>query len=651
MNKDEALKIILSDIKQAKQAKKEIDDQIETWLKEYEGLPYGNESKGRSAVVSKDIKKAVEWFLPNAIGPFVDRSKVINLEGVTAEDVAAANMHERLLNFQFVRKFDRYNFIHDMFNVGATEGTTVIRVGWDYQAETDVETVNSVDAQFLASLDEQGIEYKIINSKEQDEEFEELIDTDMLEVEDTEELYDIKIYHERVIKNQPTAEVVRNGNFYPDPSVDRAEDMMFAAYKYESTISDLKASGKYSDEDIDELALTLAEQEEGLENTRNNSLQNYGRSSTYESEAKSLKKVTVYEYWGHIDLNDDGIAEPIMATVVNDKLLEIDENPMPDKKIPFVIIPYVKKAYSLWGAPIAELISDNQKIRTSLLRGFIDNVAQSNNGKKFIKKGSLDVLNKRKYEQNLGGLIEFNQEPGMIEGNFNQLPPSIFNLYELIQQEAESLSGINRTAQGLDSGALNDSATGAAIQNDQGQKRIKDVVRRYSEGIKQVFRHWIAYNKEFLNEEEVMRISGEYIEFRRDDISGEFDIEIEVGVSGVTEAKVNQMVMLLQQVSGLAQQVAVPPNFFNMILAKVTNEWGYPDIAKVLEEAQRPEGPTQAEMQAQQMQMEKLMAEIEELKSKAELNKAKSFDTMSGANGKNVDNKMKAKGIVNPKGM
>jgi hypothetical protein len=87
MTNEEIQRVVLDDIKQAKNAKKDIDDKIDTWLNEYEGKPYGTEQKGRSKIVVKDIKKAVESFLPNAVEPFVSKNRIIRLDGVTADDV------------------------------------------------------------------------------------------------------------------------------------------------------------------------------------------------------------------------------------------------------------------------------------------------------------------------------------------------------------------------------------------------------------------------------------------------------------------------------------------------------------------------------------------------------------------------------------
>lgn len=620
MTNEEALKIILDDISQAKNAKKDIDSNIETWISEYEGEPYGKEKKGRSQIVVKDIKKAVEWFIPNAVEPFVSKNRIVKLEGVTAEDVGPSKIHERLLNYQFVRKFDRYSLIHDMFKVGSTEGTTIIRCGWDLEEKETSESFEGITAEQLATMETEGFELSNIQEMQPG-------------------VYSVYALHRKTIKNQPTAEVIRNGNFFPDPSATSIEMAAFVAYEYESTLGDLRSRGVYDEEDLEELSHKLSDQESTLETSRDNRNRDYGYDRNYESKDDANAKVTVTEYWGKLDIDGDGIAEAKFATLVDGKLLEIVDNPYPEQDIPFVEIQFSRKAFAFWGSPLAEFISDNQKVRSSLMRGFIDNVAQSNNGKKFVKKGALDPVNKRKYENNLGGIIEINGDANdMFDAGFNPIQPSIFQLYELVQSEAESLSGITRYSQGVDSSSLNQTATGVATISSMSQKRMMEIIRRYSEGLKKVFRKWISYNKEFLSDDEVMRISGEFIPFTRDDIDGSFDIDITVGVDGVAENKVNQMTMLMQQVGGLAGVANIPPQFFPMMLSKMADEWGYPDIAQLLEEIPPPE-PNELEQAMGQ-------AELREKESKANLNEAKAIEAMSDSNAKNVEAKKSAYGIT-----
>jgi hypothetical protein len=619
MTDEEALKIILSDIKQSKNAKKDIDAKIDTWIREYQGEVYGNERDGYSKLVVKDIKKAVEWFIPNAVEPFVKSPRIVALEGITAEDVERAKMHERLLNHQFIRKFDRYAFIHDMMKVSGTEGTTNIRCGWKLEEEVKTKTFEGLVEEELRAIEDEGMEItelKNVNGK-----------------------YNVTVENRIATKNDPDAKVLKNEDFFPDPSATCIEDSRFCAERFPSTIGELRASNNYTEAELSEIDASLEKTDSELGSQREQRRKEMG-GGDYESLAEAAQKVTVYEYFGWLDLDDDGIEEPIMATIINDKLLQITDNPYPDKELPYVSIPFSKTPFSFWGEPLAEFLSDNQKIRTSIMRGIIDNISRSNNGKKFIKKGSLDAVNKRRYENNLDGLIEYNGESTEIfDGEYNQIAPSVFNLYEVIQQESEGLSGINRTMQGTDSRGINDSATGAAIQQDMSQKRMMDIIRRHADGLEKVFRKWISYNKEFLTDEEVMRINGEFIPFTRDDISGEFDINITVGTDGVAEAKVNQMTMLMQQVGGLSDVATIPDQFFNMMLAKIADEWGYVDVAQALETA----------LEAQKLQIEELQAKIEEIDSKTQLNEAKAVEAASKANETNLNNKMTALGVTNDK--
>ena len=62
------------------------------------------------------------------------------------------------------------------------------------------------------------------------------------------------------------------------------------------------------------------------------------------------------------------------------------------------------------GEFVAELLSDNQKVATAILRGFIDNMAMSNNGQKGIRVGALDKYNLDRFLN--GENFQFNANVG-----------------------------------------------------------------------------------------------------------------------------------------------------------------------------------------------------------------------------------------------
>jgi hypothetical protein len=61
------------------------------------GNPYGNEVDNKSKIVSKDIKKQIEWFIPSAADPFLSTIDVIKCTPITAEDTLSARQNELLL--------------------------------------------------------------------------------------------------------------------------------------------------------------------------------------------------------------------------------------------------------------------------------------------------------------------------------------------------------------------------------------------------------------------------------------------------------------------------------------------------------------------------------------------------------------------------
>ena len=90
--------------------------------------------------------------------------------------------------------------------------------------------------------------------------------------------------------------------------------------------------------------------------------------------------MVVYEYWGNYDIDEDGIAEPIVCAWVGNTIIRLQSNPYPDQKPPFIVVPFNAIPFQMHGESLASVIGDNQKVKTAIVRGVIDNMAQSNNG-------------------------------------------------------------------------------------------------------------------------------------------------------------------------------------------------------------------------------------------------------------------------------
>lgn len=573
VDKKKILSNLKKDLKAAEIIKKQWDSKRDEWVRESRGDPYGNEVDGKSKIVSKDIRKQLEWLIPSITDPFLSSNDVIKCNPITYEDVEAAKQNELLLNTQFCRKFPRYNFINKAIRVLATEGTLVIQTGWDYE---DIEVEEEVE---VVKTDEFGMQY---------------IATEMQTVT-------------KVLKNQPTAVVCRNEDVYLDPTcMDDMDKCQFVIHRYETDLSTLKADGRYKN--LDKVALAATRDDVDFvpkDETRFN----------FEDQAR--KKMVVYEYWGNYDVDEDGYAEPIVCAWVGDVMIRLEDNPYPDQKPPFIIVPFNAVPFQMYGEALAENIGDNQKVKTAITRGIIDNMARSNNAQIGIKRNALDMANRKKFLQ--GKNFEFNGSPSDFwQGSYNQIPGSVFDMLTLQNNEIESQTGVKSFSGGITGQSLGGSATGARLSMDATAMRRLHLVRNIAENLmKPLMRKWMAYNSEFLEEEEVVRITNDnYVPVRRDDLQGNIDIDITISTQEDNAARAQELGFLLQTLGN-----TVPFELTQMVLAEIVGLSRMPDLEKRLREFKPQADPLQEQLK--QLELQRLQLELMKLQSEIRRNEAR----------------------------
>lgn len=562
VNKANLLNAFKADLKAADTLKKEQDSLIAVWKAEYNGEPYGNEQRGKSRIVSRDIKKQSEWQHATIVDPFVSTPNIIKCVPVTAEDELSARQNELLLNTQFCRKFDRFNFVSKAIKVLEREGTLVVQTSWDSE-EQEVKSL---------------VDVVVVNEYGEEEIVQEEVTETILKV------------------NKPDAKVCRNEDIYLDPTCqDNLDEAEFVIHRYESNVSTLKKDGRYKN----------------LEKIHAG--EDFDYDSPDETEFRFAdeprKKIVVYEYWGNYDVDGDGIAEPIVCAWVNDTIIRLGANPYPDKKPPFIVVPFNSIPFKLHGEANAEMIGDNQKVKTAVIRGIIDNMAQSNNGQVATRKGVLDTVNRAKFLS--GKNFEFNGTPqDFWQGSYNSIPSSAFDMISLMNNEIESITGTKSFSGGINAGSLGATATGARGAMDATATRRMNLVRNVAENlIKPLMRKWMSYNSEFLEDEEIVRITNEeFVPVRRDDLDGRIDIDITISTAEDNAAKSQELSFLLQTLGPKED-----PEIRREIMADIMELMRMPDQAKRMRDYKSPPDPMQQKMQ--ELQLENLMLENESLKA------------------------------------
>ena len=576
--------------------------------------------KGRSSIQPQLVRKQAEWRYAPLSEPFLSTAELFRIKPVTFEDIEAAKQNELVLNNQFQTEINKVAFIDKYVRSAVDTGTVIIRTGWEVETKMVEEPAYDFEFFPIEEEDEEGManltEAMELGYKHPDS-FE-MIDPELKAAAEYSRDYGVPVYAQltneytreaqRTVVNRPTLEVCDLANVYIDPTCNGDLDKAnFVIYGFVTSLSELKKDGRYKN---------LKELEEATINNETmvvskNAAEDIGG---FRFSDKPREKITAYEYWGFWDINGDGLLTPIVATWVGDVLIRMEENPFPDQKVPFVVVPYLPLRDSIYGEPDCVLLEDNQRIVGALTRGMVDLLGRSANSQTGMAKNMLDSSNKVRFHS--GQDYEFNQQidphSGVYQHRYPEIPQSALVMVNMMYQDAESLTGVKAfsTGGGITGAGMGQTAVGVRGALDAASKRELAILRRFAEGITKVGRKIISMNASFLDEREVVRLTNStFIEVRRDDLTGKFDLELSITTAEEDESKAQQLAFMLQTASG------EDPSLRKMILSEIARLRKMPELAQKIIDF-NPE-PDEMQQQLQQLQMQKLEAEIQLLQAQA----------------------------------
>ena len=637
--KEPDVRDLKQDLENARPAHQSRMQDIQRWsdLMAVRGSAKPAKVKGRSSVQPKLIRRQAEWRYSALTEPFLGSNKLFKVEPVTFEDAEAARQNSLVLNWQFRTKLNRVNFVDNFVRATVDEGTSITRVGWKRQTVMVDQEVPVYDffplqteeqlAAFQTALDQQAADPRGYEEDVPDE------------IKAAIELYNesgqatyaqqsgvttVKV--EKVLVNQPVVDLLDPQNVIIDPSCNGDLDKaLFVIVSFETNKADLlKEPDRYKN-------LDAVNWEGNMPMTQPD--HNTSTPDSYQLNDPLRKKVVAYEYWGFRDIHGDGELVPIVATWIGDICIRMEENPFPDGKLPFVVVPYLPVKRNLYGEPDAELLEDNQKILGAVTRGMIDLLGRSANGQQGMAKGMLDPLNRRRYDN--GQDYEFNPSMspanGVIEHKFPDIPQSALLMLNLQNQEAEALTGVKSFAGGISGEAYGDVAAGIRGVLDAASKREMAILRRLAKGMTEIGNKIIAMNAVFLSEKEVIRVTNkEFITVKREDLIGNFDLETDISTAEVDNAKAQDLAFMLQTLGPNSD-----PGIVMMILAEIADLKRMPELANKLRNWRPQPSPEQQELQ--RLEIEKARKEVEKLQSEISLNNAKAQEALANKDQKNLD--------------
>ena len=563
--------------------------------------------EGRSKVQPKLVRKQNEWRYSALEEPFLSTDDMFIVNPVTYKDVEAAKQNMLILNKQFRTDIPKVKFINKYIRTAVNTGTVIVKLNWEYEkgiVTEEVPVYTKTPEELYSALQQK------INAGQMTEE-------EAIPIMESGQPIQIGVESREVeedIINRPVLQVKDSRNVIIDPSCEGdIDNAQFIIDIFLTDLSTLKKDSRYSN-----LDLISENQFNGA------SLDDYQYYDTeyktdpnFKFQDKPRKKLVAYEYWGYWDINGDGIVKPIVATWIGDVMIRLEENPYPDKKLPFVVVQYLPPDHdTVYGDSDASLLKENQDIIGAISRSIIDLIGRSANAQQGVRKDLLDPINRDRF--NKGMDFEYNPvtniENALYMTHIPEVPRSALELIQLQNSEAEALTGVKAFTGGISGDALGSSVGGIRSALDATAKRELGILRRLSDGLKEIGKKIIAMNSVWLSDEEIIRITDDdFVAIKRSDLAGNFDLSLTVSTAEMDNQKASELAFMLQTTGN-----SLPFDITKIILTKIADLRKLPDLSKMIADYQPQPDPL--EQQKAQLEIELLKAQIANEKAKANEN-------------------------------
>lgn len=584
------------DLEEAKNFHGQHVARVNKWISALRGELKIKTMDGRSKIQPKLVRKQNEWRYSALEEPFLSTDDMFKVNPATYQDVDAAYQNQMVLNKQFRIDIPKTKFINKYIRTAVNTGTVIVKLSWEVQKDIVTEEVPV----YTQSPEEtMMVLQQMLQTGQIDEQTAQQMAMSGEPIQIGVEPQQV----EKEVINRPVLQIRDCRNIIIDPSCEgNIDNAQFIIDKFLTDLSTLKRDGRYSNLDqIAEKDYSVSDDPYYYENNTANI------SPEFKFNDRARKKLVAYEYWGYWDIDGEGLVKPIVATWVGDTLIRLEENPYPDKKLPFVVVQYLPPDYdTVYGEADAALLEDNQNIIGAVTRSMIDLIGRSANAQQGIRKDLLDPINRDRFNKGLD--FEFNPVPNIGEATYMtklpEIPRSALEVIQMQNNEAEALTGVKAFTGGISGNALGDSVGGIRSALDATAKRELGILRRLSDGLKEVGKKIIAMNSVWLSDEEIIRITDEdFVAIKRSDLAGNFDLTLEVSTAEMDNQKAQELAFMLQTVGN-----SLPFDITKILLYKIADLRKLPDLARMIKDYQPQPDPIAQENA--QLNNEMLKAQI-----------------------------------------
>ncbi len=623
-------------------------DARKTALQYYLRQPLGNESEGRSQVVTGEVAEAIDGALPALMRIFTGSDEIVVADPTGPGDEAGAKQATDYLNYIFLKDNPGVMILRDWFFDALLQKNGIVKAYWEdkedvtkerYQGLTDDEMAMMLQDKDIEIIEQETTSYPAVDPV--------MAETIMAaggEVP-TYNLNDVVVQRRKksgkvTVVNVPPEEflISKSGAAIRGP---RAAP--FVAHRRQMTRSDLIAMG-FDKDQINSLPTGDA-----LAYTPERVVRYSRGEQPYDTQSEefALQEIEVFECYILHDENDDGIAELRQVFYAGNEILMKADGQEANEEcdyVPFYSICPIPIPHKFFGNSLADRTVDLQLIKTTVTRQMLDNLYLTNDARTWAVEGqvNLDDL----LTSTAGGVIRVKSPTALGQLAVQNMSSQSFPMLQYLDTVQAKRTGVTDMSQGLDPNILqNVTAAAVASMQQAGAGKIELIARLFAEGgVKELFEGILHLVTKYQNKERIIRLRGQYVTVDPRTWANKYDLTINVGLGNGSR---DQQMAMLQMVLAKQEQMLgqfgpanplVSIGQYRSTLGRFVEAAGFKDSAEFFkpitpEQDQALQNPppqepqmspevqaimarTQADIQAQQ---QKMQAEMQLAREKAAL--------------------------------
>jgi hypothetical protein len=529
-----------------------IDDEIaedrETATRFYHGdvSEYLPSIKGRSTVVSYDVRDTVLRILPSLLRIYASGKKAVEFCPEGYEDVEGAAQATDYCNHIFYNDNDGFDFLHSAFKDGLVRKLGIGKVWWETETKVEARRYEGLDDDSFAAFvaEAESVEGVDITEHEARADAQGLL------------LHDFTV-ETRKTGGKACVEALPPEEFLIDRRAKtNGEGASILAHRCYKRVGELAAMGY----DFDEMLELSGNGESFAVNEERNARNPFDDFQSDDDGGDPAMRTVLYiEAYVRCDADGDGVLEWRKVCCAGTTYKVLHQELVDDH--PFAFFCPEPEPHTFFGLCPADMTMDMQLNRTQMLRLHNDSLAQVVTPRTIALTNA--GLNMQQVADNrIGAIIQANRPDALTPAPTDKsAPAAAMAAYQAFGEIIRDRTGINQASMGLTPDALQSVSRIAANEMvQQGQQSTEMIARFFGEGMRRVFRLLLRLVTRYQERERIIRLRNKFVPMNPRQWSPDMDVQINVGLgTGNVEEKAaffREILQIQQQI----MQAAGPQN-------------------------------------------------------------------------------------------